>query len=312
MMGQNATGFVLTQPNQFVELIGPARARIGGWKIEHWGLKNSALDPSWVYYTNTLLPDAVFKEDPNQATNKGWGFYVLGCSAVADRDDELFPPEDEDSSMANKTHAQGHHYLAPAQGALRLRRSMGAYVDRIVWGTPRYTADLETEGFVRMDYLRNYSYTTPAYIVRTKARVGNDLLWEDASSPTVNAYNILQEEDLPWLDDTEEEPVVLADIAQPVIRDVQFVEDGTVLEIKFDVWVTNGVALGENSGYAWDLEGVENLDGSWESMTTQYGVRMPSPIEAPETGEAVRYTVRVPVDPNDGARFYRIKARREE
>lgn len=298
------------QDKQFVELIGPKGADIRNWRVEHYGIANGALNVDWVYYTNVLgqalLPgrQAAFREAYNQTTNKGWGVYVLGCSSIADRDETLFPAAFEENGDAGDSHP-----FLNVPGALRLRRSMGAWADRIAWGRPNNLTDFTRAGFAWANNIG--SFTRDEYIWWTFAREGDantdSLVWNTTATGTTGGFNQSEEMFLPSLLDGSGEEKETALVAAPVITGLELAEDGENYRISFEVCVTNGIALDASAKYTWDVEETGELseDADWISMSEMGRVAMPA-ITAPADGTAVSYSVEIPYDRT--VRFFRIKA----
>ena len=298
------------QDKQFVELIGPKGADIRNWRVEHFGIANGALNVDWVYYTNVLgqalLPgrQAAFREAYNQTTNKGWGVYVLGCSSIADRDETLFPAAFEENGDAGDSHP-----FLNVPGALRLRRSMGAWADRIAWGRPNNLTDFTRAGFTWANNIG--SFTRDEYIWWTFAREGDantdSLVWNTTATGTTGGFNQSEEMFLPSLLDGSGDEKETALVAAPVITGLELAEDGENYRISFEVCVTNGIALDASAKYTWDVEETGELseDADWISMSEMGRVAMPA-ITAPADGTAVSYSVEIPYDRT--VRFFRIKA----
>ena len=93
--------------NEYIELVGPANANIGGWSIE---LRNS----SRIVTTNCAITNNFVLTN----TVNGWGFFVLGDTAVPRVNLRFNPPLN-----AN----------IPDPGGVRLIRSMGAVEDMVCW-----------------------------------------------------------------------------------------------------------------------------------------------------------------------------------
>ncbi len=106
----------------FVELLGPAGANIGGWRIE---IMNFAL-PAVMIDHCVINPG---KTLPNNI--KGWGFFVWGDANVANVD-QVF------STTKYKN--------VPQNGGLRLVRSNGAWEERLCFGTSA-KSNLEQQGY---------------------------------------------------------------------------------------------------------------------------------------------------------------------
>ena len=300
------------QDIQFVELMGPAGAKIGGWSIEHFGPRNGVLPQNYVFYTNILASGAAFVDANNATTNKGWGTYVLGCSGIPGAQEPLFPPEAE--SSWETTDMRAHPFLN-IPGAMRLRRSMGAYVDKIVWGPHSDITDVEKlMGFTwasTMGY--DQAFNTESYVHYVFNREGefDTLVWRTTGSSTIGGYNRDEENVLPWLDGTEEKPKILPEL-EVAFSGFSFetAPDGSV-DLRFRVRTLNDVALEADSGYDWDVEASGNLAG-WISLVERGQAEfLDEAITASDDGAwSGEFTVRVPA--TQDVRFFRIKAAAKE
>ncbi len=289
------------QDEQFVELIGPEKAKIGNWRLEHWwATSGGAIDKTWINHTNILAETAAFTNANNAVTNKGWGFYILGCSAIANRNQELFSLEDEQNGTAKI----GNHPFINTVGAMRLRRPMGAYVDGITWGTTAQTKPMTQMGF---GYAGNMLSPT------TEGRAGwvyyldvsdDTLAWRNSSRQvaSIGGYNGGEEDILPWLEGTEDETPV-AYISDPRITEIRF-SDAAHVVLTFEVCSTNGVALDGKSGYGWSVQAKTILSEEWEDFEELSA----NDITAPADGESIPYQITLPV--NQETLFLRIKAKR--
>ena len=296
------------QDIQFVELMGPAGAKIGGWSIEHFGPRNGVLPQNYVFYTNILASGAAFVDANNATTNKGWGTYVLGCSGIPGAQEPLFPPEAE--SSWETTDMRAHPFLN-IPGAMRLRRSMGAYVDKIVWGPHSDITDVEKlMGFTwasTMGY--DQAFNTESYVHYVFNREGefDTLVWRTTGSSTIGGYNRDEENVLPWLDGTEEKPKILPEL-EVAFSGFSFetAPDGSV-DLRFRVRTLNDVALEADSGYDWDVEASGNLAG-WISLVERGQAEfLDEAITASDDGAwSGEFTVRVPA--TQDVRFFRIRA----
>ena len=303
-------GFNNHQDTQFVELIGPEGAKIGGWSIEHFGVENDALSPSFVFYTNVLAKGAAFLPANNATTNKGWGTYVLGGSGIEGRQEALFPVESE----ANTSVDQHDHPFLNIPGAMRLRRSMGAYADKIVWGDHDVITDLEKlMGFTWANTMSGYdAFWTEDNIwsvFNREGEIGGAMVWRTTGSDTLGGYNRDQERYLPWLEDHDEKPDILPELDRPRITEIAPDGDG-FMRVSFQVRVLNEVALTAESGFTWDVERSAAIgeDAEWDSMVRVDHLVLPA-VTAPADGSwSEDFSVRVPVQAGPGARFYRIKA----
>ena len=114
----NEVDYTLGTPertNEYVEVIGPAGASIGNWKIT---LLNNSLAPT----TNCVITNNfVF----TNTSNSGWGFFVWGDTNVPNVNLKFSPSPPVTVSYAN----------IPTPGAIKLIRSMGAVEDMVCWDT---------------------------------------------------------------------------------------------------------------------------------------------------------------------------------
>ena len=113
--------------NEFVEFIGPANASIAGWFFEIIDVENSRSEDTLVENGTYYLPAEAKFIAPEGSTH-GWGFYVVGDSGAA------ITNAVGENGQVNCLFENSEACNLPSPGAIRLRRSMGAYVDRIVWG----------------------------------------------------------------------------------------------------------------------------------------------------------------------------------
>lgn len=303
-------GYQNHQDTQFVELLGPEGAKIGGWSIEHFGVENDALSPKFVFYTNILAKGAAFLPANNATTNKGWGTYVLGCSGIEGRQEDLFPVETESITSVD----QHVHPFLNIPGAMRLRRSMGAYADKIVWGDHDVITDLEKlMGFTWANTMSGYdAFWTEDNIwsvFNREGEIGGAMVWRTTGSDTLGGYNRDQERYLPWLETHEEKPFIPPELDRPRITVIAPDGDG-FMRISFQVRVLNEVALTSESGVTWDVErsAAVGEDAEWDSMVRVDHLVMPEVTASADGTWSDEFSVRVPVQSSAGSRFYRIKA----
>lgn len=295
---------------QFVELMGPEGVDIENWKLDVVYRPSSYLahyGEADMWMTNIVLKSTrgtgktVFNAANNAVTNKGWGFYMLGNEYwTTDRDQALFPP-DQDS--------KGLYMYLP--GGLCLRRSMGAYADRICWGRAGgYTLEAQRlteyidQGY---EYVGNRATSSSAGfgLQGDSTSETGGIIWGSAASPyTFAGYNAAEEENLPWLteheepDDPEPDPPL---ISQPVITAFS-IADGKA-SISFTFSVTNGVPLTEKD-FTWRLEWSSNLGFRPSDRMTLSGIT----VDEAHLGE-VKQVDLTDID-LEGAdvRFFRIRA----
>ena len=286
---------------QFIELIGPEGGDISDWKMRHLAIVNGFLDSDVFSHTNVMEKGARFQPpyDGNAHTNKGWGFYVLGNSGVDVRDQALFPEERE------LTQRYGD-YLEPLAGAVELRRSMGANVDRAVWGQPGDVAHITEKGFTFLGYRRVSANTSFALEGDASSDEGG-LVWRTAGALTVGGYNSLEEDNLWWLDGTTEEKTPAPELEGLRITDIRLVTDETSGEesvvLRFAFTPSNGVDVTENN-VEWYV--VSSPELFTDVNDGDGGVRIVTPITA-RAGEETEVEVTLQRRSGD-ARFYRIFA----
>jgi len=104
--------------NEYIELIGPANANLGKWKLELFD-GNAAdglpLTTNCFIANNFVLPN----------TYSNWGFFVWGDAGVPNVNQVFDQPGSYDLQIAN---------VPTPNGAVRLTRSMGAVEDAVCWG----------------------------------------------------------------------------------------------------------------------------------------------------------------------------------
>ena len=107
---------------EFVEILGPDSASVAGWYLDVIDGGPASADSDSVLRTYVLPSGAKFGAPEDDES--GWGFYVIGDTdpSISNKVDLIF----EDHETAN---------LPRTDAGLRLRRSMGAYVDRVSWGS---------------------------------------------------------------------------------------------------------------------------------------------------------------------------------
>jgi len=183
---QNATHY----NREFIEMMGAYNTPIGNWKVDIVDASFST-DEDYVRSTYEIPVGARLGGGTN-----GWGFYVLGDNdpSIIDYVDYVFPdggnPDALDPASA----------FLPSSGGFRLRRSMGAYVDRISYG-PSSIADHEMAD-------RGYKFTVRRAPIGTAANrsiglgidslTGVDVNWqtyEDGSGISPGRMNSFELQD---------------------------------------------------------------------------------------------------------------------
>ena len=110
-----------TYTNEFVEIIGPKNLSLKGWKLDIVdGGSNSRVE-DYVLFTYDYPDDATLVGTDN---DNGWGFFVVGDTGGGTV-----------SAIVNGSWTAPADPNLPVPGAIRLRRSMGAYVELISYGS---------------------------------------------------------------------------------------------------------------------------------------------------------------------------------
>ena len=258
---------------QFIELIGPEGASIEKWRIEHFGFDDTGeLNPNFIVHTNVVTSGdakgAVFQPPNNAVTNKGWGFWVLGCHGIDEKGQQLSNQELFPASWTDVDSIYQVPFFMGVPGAMRLRRSMGAYVDTAVWGPEWRVTDFENMGF---KWLRDTYYD-----FRSLAWEGSDWGWGDEDQElrwtvepnlTIGGYNYKEEELLPFLDGRKKVEEEIAGIDPPQLLSIDLLDGGKVrirVRVRVDAEsAAKGLAL-KPEDYNWWFEGTSEL-GEWDA-----------------------------------------------
>ncbi len=292
-----------TGPDAFVELMGPAGASLAHWRLEHFGKDSVSgfYTPKKIHYTNVLDSAATFIGGKG-TLDKGWGFWVLGNYRAKEQkgdlvNQELFPPNIADMNNSGPM---------TVPGALRLRRSMGAYDNKVVWGQAARVSEFVQPG-VDFEWAGNL---TSGSLSLSKADADGN--WANAQF-TWGDYNIGEEEMLPFADGFVPEARVPARLDRPVIKDISL-PSKTQVSITFQVRLDpEDVAAGlyvEPGDYNWYVDMNSELE-DWEGVpvTRIGGDDNPDDEVVPDAdGSWTEVTVTVRTDENYEAQFYRIRA----
>lgn len=292
-----------TRTQAFVELIGPEKADIDKWRLEHFGMRSGFLSPKFVTFTNILSgragEPAAFRHPYNATTNKGWGFWVLGCSAVtpADAVDQTLFEDGNDMSNGR--------LVMTVPGGLRLRRRMGADVDRVVWGVERELTDFLNEGYKYSQNLRTASASIMLQGYGDASEGDSELRWSSTSDFTIGGYNYQEEMALPWLDGTVVETRVPAALEPPVITGIEWTDPET-LSITFKVRIDQESVDAGLEALAGDYEWIVDAAGDLEL----FDAAVPYPVDGFDVASDGAWTERtVEVPAQSDTLFYRIRAR---
>ncbi len=324
----DATKFPESVSNQFVEIIGPAGVDISGWKLEvHDSEKESGnflpqIDQ--IMWTNVLNSGATPQPDTSSRRKLGWGFWVLGGANVTNRNQEIFTDEVLRQTALN-AYPDNTLYIP---GALVLKRSMGAYADRVCWASENESEvqDFKDAGYRYFGELK----ISPRYqdswsqIVVTNAGVAG-FGWASFADSTPGAYNEQQEASI-WkaYDPDVEDPLDLEDppeisnlritymyVSEPEDIDYGgFVMSIVVVHLDGTFSIDNGSSL-RTGDFEWQFlhaDNVEDLsdpDGPYVSADVFPGYDNP----VAEAGrKTVDFSVDIVVPAESASHFFRIRA----
>ncbi len=318
------TGYVGLS-EQYVELIGIENGNIENWRLET--IRPAASQQKDVAIWTNVLMSAIdsktqftsrFVSGSSEPTDKGWGFYTLACAGVSVTnshfkpnnpiivDQELYPASVY--TLGYQAPVNVNNIIGLAEpGALSLKRSMGAYVQRIAWGAPSSIQALLDRGYEQLP-VRGVSSTLYRKVYSWAGDgnpEGESLAWV-VQLPALYSpgyYNTSQAELIWTLDPVpEEEPNVDPPAITVAIKSIQL--DLTKATLQFAVASTNGFALTIESGFTWAVETSEEVSFS---APTSYPIS--GDITALDTGAESTYSVDVNLDePVLPTLFYRVKA----
>ncbi len=175
---------------EFIELIGPQNASLAGWRVDVVDAAQSAVEDTVT--TSYTLPAGSFLH----SGINGWGFFVLGDTHpdIIDSVDYVMPDGGNPDVTPPET------ARLPSSGGFRLVRSMGAFADRISYGSHANA----TAGGPMVE--RGYTYTSgrlgfgaglsQSIGLRESPLEEGVLTWWTIDRPlwTVGSMNYLQEE----------------------------------------------------------------------------------------------------------------------
>lgn len=300
------------KPNQFVELIGPKHTPLGGWTIDFYGKnldgERFGDDPA---YTAVFPSSAAIGGTPPLASgekDKGWGFFVLGNSAITNRDMWLFPDENGDNGDSEDVWIDGA--FDKDYGAMALKRSMGAYADCVIWGggTAKRSSGsyykAAVEDFVNEGFKILINSAPGGQLIANTAKSETDLYWRTVHSAyaTVGAYNHYnQNVAIPYVSSSSE-PTTPPEIGISIV-DMIISDDSTEVEFIFKLWSTNGIAV-DSSDFTWYIESATTLDFAEPTRHEIVG----ETITAEADGSEAAYSVILDLSDADTARFFKIIA----
>lgn len=296
--------------NQFVELIGPKHTPIGNWTLDFWGY-NFAGDriTKAPEYRKVFPASATIGGTPNLASgevDKGWGFYLLGNSAVTSKDLWLFPDESEASGDSEAIFIDGAY--GKEYGAMALKRSMGAYADAIIWGFgaakdgSSYKRSV-VQGFVDEGFKIIYPEATNGRFIIGYTEYNSRLVWDNylSSNTTYGTYNKDQNSVIPYVTSSAE-PTTPPEIGVAIV-DMIMNNDTNKIELIFKLWSTNGIAV-DSSDFTWYVESATTLDFAEPTRQQITG----ETITAGADGSEAAYSVILDLSESDSARFFKIIA----
>ncbi len=348
ILGQSSRGDVATfTSNQFVEVIGPVGGSLAGWTLE---IPDVDMDHDYMpilgstRYVNVVPSDtnSVFKADPSDTSEKGWGFWVFGAPGVANRNQALFSDEISQSVVDGTADPGEWYWTLYTPGALVLKRSMGAYVDRVYW-TANANDDMGDFISAGYRYLANRTKRNNNILHWTDQGDGLTWLSETASIKTPGTYNFGQQESIwkaPVLSgggeggggggddpgpgpgpnpDDPVDPTLKPDILVKVVGYGYEQGEGTSTirrkKITVSVSVTNGVALASTDfdWYVEEFESMEQLAAGTPARSTQIEENTQTgsqiPVMAAGTSEATfDFVFRLSSFTPSTVRFYRVRA----
>lgn len=300
------------KPNQFVELIGPKHTPLGGWTIDFYGnnLDGERLgdDPA---YTAVFPSSAAIGGTPPLASgekDKGWGFFVLGNSAITDRDMWLFPDENGENGDSEDVWLDGA--TSRDYGAMALKRSMGAYADCVIWGggtAKRSNGNYQkaaVEDFVNEGFKIIINSAPGGHLIANTAKSETDLYWRTVNPAyaTLGAYNHYNQNlAIPYVSSSSE-PTTPPEIGISIV-DMIINDDSTEVEFIFKLWSTNGIAV-DSSDFTWYIESATTLDFAEPTRHEIVG----ETITAEADGSEAAYSVILDLSDADTARFFKIIA----
>jgi hypothetical protein len=298
--------------NQFVELIGPKHTPIGNWTLDFYGY-NFGGDriSSGPEYVAKLPAAAAIGGTPKLASgevDKGWGFYVLGNSAVANRDIWLFPDEDDENGDSQDIYLDGA--FGKEYGAIALKRSMGAYADAIIWGggtakksTGVYNS-LTVQSFVDEGFKIIDSVARDGQALGYTYKSDTQQQWRNLPSAytTPGAYNhYSQNVAIPYVSSSSE-PATPPEIGISIV-DMIISDDSTEVELIFKLWSTNGIKV-DASDFTWYIDSALTVDFAEPTRHEIIG----ETITAEADGSEAAYSVILDLSESDSARFFKVIA----
>ena len=298
-------------PNQFVELIGPKHTPIGNWTLDFWGynFEGDRITKA-PEYRKVFPASATIGGTPNLASgevDKGWGFYLLGNSAVTSKDLWLFPDEQDPTVDTQAIFIDGAY--SKEYGAMALKRSMGAYADAIIWGGgaakkgTSYNRSV-VQGFVDEGFKVVLASAAAGQIIANTAKSPTELYWTTYNSnfKTYGTYNYYSQNiAIPYVTSSAE-PTTPPEIGVAIV-DMIMNNDTNKIELIFKLWSTNGIAV-DSSDFTWYVESATTLDFAEPTRQQITG----ETITAGADGSESAYSVVIDMSDSDSARFFKIIA----
>ncbi len=160
------------EPNtEFIEIIGPAGAALGRWKLQMVDSQNE------VRKTSVITNGLVLKP----ATN-GWGFLLWGDQAMSSYGDHILFPDWADGQQD-----------MPSDGGVRLIRSNGAWEDRVAWGYGSQETLVSQYGYTYAGYMYTEETLSLISVSTNLGSKASDFFWDkvEATPYAVNKYQRL-------------------------------------------------------------------------------------------------------------------------
>jgi hypothetical protein len=143
---------------EYVELIGPAGTKLGGWRVESIDYQYRTVLDACTIAPGFRLPNV---------TN-GWGFFVWGDAGPLVNPDQPFSEPKQNN--------------LPQNGGLRLVRSMGAWEHRLCYGTSAQTMTADGYEYIGAKAALLRYAPLHLYSIAEEGRTYADFAWEQPSN----------------------------------------------------------------------------------------------------------------------------------